>query len=30
MKFKTLKEALEEPQPDLMDCDMDFNNLDRV
>lgn len=30
MKFKTLEEVLNQPLPDMIDCDMDFENLDRV
>lgn len=30
MKFKSLEEVLTQPLPDMIDCDMDFENLDRM
>lgn len=30
MKFKPLKEVLNNPLPDMIDCDMDFENLNKV
>ena len=30
MKFKSLKEVIENPLTDMIDCDMDFNNMFRL
>lgn len=30
MKFNTLKHVMNEPLPDVIDCDMDWENFDRV
>lgn len=30
MSFKNLEDVLFKPLPDMIDCDMDFENLDRV
>lgn len=30
MSFHSLKHVMNEPLPDIIDCDMDFENMDRI